>query len=397
MVVNGWLCILRSLYRRVSRTTRSEKPELGQNKSIDSSATQYHQLYRISSHIYLISSHIYFKMDTLPHPPTPLTAPYKQINSSTITADIYLPPPQPPQSDNEPTHYPVLINIHGGAFMLGHSRMVSLPQISDCLARGWIVAVPNHRLCPGVDVLSGPMADIRDFLAWIYAGQDQDGLDSFLQGQEKEYRVDRERVMAFGTSSGGFLALSLGYDVPRRPKAILDFYGAVHFTHPSWTQPLPHVKSMLPSFEPEFLAKVYTEFPIPTSSGISLEGPSGARNKPDFSRPRDAFALTQIANGNVLRAIFPPECGDIRTIDPVVRVETEEAFPPTFIVHGDRDRMVSVEVSRELYRVLRERGVECGIVEVEGEDHTFAMGMEVGSRTWIRQREGFEWLEKVIR
>ncbi|KAL4770992.1 Alpha/Beta hydrolase protein [Aspergillus nidulans var. acristatus] len=339
---------------------------------------------------------------TLPSPPPPLTTSYKQINSSTITADIYLPPSQPSQSNSEPIHYPVLINIHGGAFMLGHSRMVSLPQICDCLARNWIVAVPNHRLCPGVDVLSGPMADIRDFLAWIYA--DQDGLDAFLEKQDRDgngngkgkYRVDKDRVMAFGTSSGGFLALSLGYDVPRPPRAILDFYGAVHFTHPSWTQPLAHVKSMLPPFEPEFLAKVYEEFPIPTTSGISLEGQSSASNKPDFSRPRDAFVLTQIANGNVLRVIFPPECGDIRIIDPVLRVQTGEGFPPTFIVHGDRDRMVSVEVSRELYRVLKERGVECGIVEVEGEDHTFALGMEVGSRTWERQREGFDWLERVI-
>ncbi|KAL4991793.1 Alpha/Beta hydrolase protein [Aspergillus falconensis] len=336
-------------------------------------------------------------MDNISSPPPPLTTAYKQINSSIITADIYLPPPQPSQSNNEPAQYPVLINIHGGAFMLGHSGMVSLPQISDCLARGWIVAVPNHRLCPGVDVLSGPMADIREFLAWIYADQDHDGLDSFLQGQGKGYRVDKERVMAFGTSSGGFLALSLGYDVPRPPRAILDFYGAVHFTHPSWTQPLPHVKSMLPPFEPEFLQQVYTEFPIPTTSGISLEGQAGTSNKPDFSRPRDAFALTQIANGNVLGVIFPPGCGDIRSIDPVARVGKERSFPPTFIVHGDQDRMVSVEVSRELYRVLKERRVECGIVEVEGEDHTFALGMEVGSRTWERQREGFEWLERVIR
>ncbi|KAL4993185.1 Alpha/Beta hydrolase protein [Aspergillus recurvatus] len=338
-----------------------------------------------------------YKMDTLPLPPPPLTTPYKQINSSTITADIYLPPPQPSQPNNEPTHCPVLINIHGGAFMLGHSRMVSLPQISDCLARGWIVAAPNHRLCPGVDVLSGPVADIRDFLAWIYADQYEGGLDSFLQGQGKGYRVDKERVMAFGTSSGGFLALSLGYDVPRPPKAILDFYGAAHFTHPSWTQPLPHVKSMLPPFESDFLAKVYTEFPIPTTSGISLEGQAATSNKPDFSRSRDAFALTQIANGNVLRVIFPPECGDIRGVDPVARIKKGDGFPPTFIVHGDRDRMVSVEVSRELYRVLKERGVQCGIVEVEGEDHTFALGMDVGSRTWERQREGFEWLERVIR
>lgn len=92
--------------------------------------------------------------------------------------------------------------------MLGHSSMVSMPQITDCLARGWIVLCPNHRLCPGIDVRSGAMADIRDLLGWIYDGS----LDQFLEKQEQgehKYKTDTDRVMAFGTSSGGFLALAL--------------------------------------------------------------------------------------------------------------------------------------------------------------------------------------------
>jgi acetyl esterase/lipase len=173
----------------------------------------------------------------------------------------------------------------------------------------------------------------------------------------------------------------------------------VHFTHPFWRAPLPHVKSKLPGdgFAPEFLQRVYAEFPIPTTSGISLEGQSegqSAPNKPDFSRPRDAFALTQIANGTVLDAIFPSACGDVAEIDPVARIE--EGFPPTAIVHGDADRMVPVDVSRRLFEVLKEKGVECELVEVPGEDHTFAMGMEVGSRAWEVSRRGFEFLERVI-
>ena len=59
--------------------------------------------------------------------------------------------------------------------------------------------------------------------------------------------------------------------------------------------------------------------------------------------------------------------------------------------------MMSIEVSRELLRVLQREGVECGMVEVPGEGHTFAMGMEAGSRTWELQREGFDFLERVIR
>ncbi|KAL3465166.1 Alpha/Beta hydrolase protein [Aspergillus heterothallicus] len=321
-------------------------------------------------------------------PSQPLTTIYKEINSSKISVDIYL----PPQNASTDHKYPVLINIHGGAFMLGHSGMVSMPQIDDCLERGWIVAVPNHRLCPGVDLLNGPVADMRDFLAWIYAGH----LEEFLQGEGKsQYKVDLDRVLAFGTSSGGYLALALGFDTPRAPAAILDFYGAVHFSHPFWRKPLSHVKSNLPpaGFEPAFLQKVYDEYPVPTTSGISLEGQKQS-NKPDFSRPRDAFALTQIANGTVLDAIFPASAGKLEDVDPVSRVTS--AFPPTFIVHGDSDRMVPVDLSRKLFDVLKKNQAKCGMVEVEGEDHTFALGMEVGGKTWVTSRKGFEWLEEVI-
>lgn len=142
---------------------------------------------------------------------------------------------------------------------------------------------------------------------------------------------------------------------------------------------------------------MYTEFPIPTTSGISLEGQGqgqDAPNKPDFSRPRDAFALTQIADGTVLDAIFPAACGDVTEIDPVARVE--EGFPATAIVHGDADMMVSVDVSRKLFDVLKGKGVECELIEVPGEDHTFAMGMEVGSRAWEVSRRGFDFLERII-
>src|SRR5690348_10818460 len=88
--------------------------------------------------------------------------------------------------------------------MLGHSRMVSLPQVNDCLERGWIVLVPNHRLCPGVNLLEGPMQDIRDLLSWVYDGH----LDVVLSDYGP-YRADLENVAAFGTSSGGHLALGL--------------------------------------------------------------------------------------------------------------------------------------------------------------------------------------------
>ncbi|KAI9043549.1 uncharacterized protein KD926_003319 [Aspergillus affinis] len=362
-------------------------------------------------------------------PPKPLTTIYKEINGTKITTDIYLP-------ENAPHHekYPVLITIHGGAFMLGHSSLISLPQVDDCLARGWIVVAPNHRLCPQVNIAEGPVRDCRDFLEWVYADE---GLDGFLSevsssstgsgvesgsgpeegnGKSKRvWQVDKEKVMAMGTSSGGFLALALGYDTPRPPRAILNFYGAVHFTHTFWTQPLPHVQKTLPPLDPEFIRQVYSEVPVPIQSGISLEGQTQSQSQgqtqtppspgPNPKSPRDLFALTQIANGTVLSTCLssssssstpsPLSEEEIRTIDPVYRIHP--TFPPTCIIHGTADRMVPAFLSKELLSRLQEEEVRCEMVDVEGEDHTFAMGMKVGSRTWEVQRRGFEFLEEVIR
>lgn len=145
--------------------------------------------------------------------------------------------------------------------------------------------------------------------------------------------------------------------------------------------------------------KVYEEIPVPTDSSVSLEGQteSGASTGLDFSRPRDAFAFTQIASGNVLAAVYPDsekEDPTFKAVDPVQNIGP--SFPPTYIVHGLDDTMVPICLSRELFARLKEEGVGCGMTEVPGEGHTFAALMEVGSRTWWLQREGFDFLEGFI-
>lgn len=90
--------------------------------------------------------------------------------------------------------------------MLGSSKMINLDQVQDCLDRGWIVLAPNHRLCPQVNLLEGPIQDCRDLLGWVY----DSGLEKHIEkSSAKTYKLDLEHVFAFGTSSGGTLALSL--------------------------------------------------------------------------------------------------------------------------------------------------------------------------------------------
>ncbi|KAL1846641.1 hypothetical protein Plec18170_009070 [Paecilomyces lecythidis] len=293
---------------------------------------------------------------------SPLEVIYKTINDSQITTDIYLPSPNTTDGKH---YYPV--------------------------DRGWIVVVPNHRLCPQVNILEGPIQDCRDLLRWIYDGH----LDAVLAGKEDtaKFSCDLDRVIAFGTSSGGTIALSLGYDVERPVAAIYDLYGPAKFSDPFWTAELPHVAAKLPpGLTTEFINQVYQEHPVPTRGGVSLEGQAESRGGPDFSDPRQAFALTQIAQGKVIHACYPPD--NRGPIDPVENISPR--FPPTFIVHGAKDTMVTIEVSRALFAALKENGVECDMIEVPDEDHTFAAKMEVGSRTWNLQRQGFDFLQRVI-
>lgn len=198
-------------------------------------------------------------------------------------------------------------------------------------------------------------------------------------------------------------------------KGIVDFYGAVHFEHPSWNNPIPGLQAILPTnhLSEETLRKVY-DLPAPIDSSVSLEGfqsdePKPQRQsqpqegtkegpKPNFSNPRDCFAFTHLANGTVIDAIYPPSArdgdGGFKPVDPIMNITP--SFPPTYIIHGLEDGMVSIDLSRALLGELEKNGVQCGMTEVPGEGHTFVAGMDVGSPTWERQLAGFEFLGGVI-
>jgi hypothetical protein len=81
-------------------------------------------------------------------------------------------------------------------------------------------------------------------------------------------------------------------------------YGPCNFSDEFWTTPLPHVAAKLPPnlFDP-FLNRVFDDNPVPVTGGVSLEGQ--APGIPDFTDPRQAYALTRIARGEVMNAVWP--------------------------------------------------------------------------------------------
>lgn len=321
------------------------------------------------------------------------------MTAESLSTTLLLPPRTP-----RPAPLPVII-LHGGAFMLGHSRMNSMLQIQDCLERGWIVVAPNHRLCPQVNVIEGPISDCRDLLRFVQDGKLEQHLPS-------GWSVDQDRIVAMGTSAGGHLSYSLtfppeklGLDpetAPRPPLAILDFYGPKLFSDHSWRTPLEGMKvpPLLPGLEEE----VFAEKPVAIKGGPSLEGQRGGpgssstvptgEQKPNA---RLAWALNKVKNGKVLEVLLPEGTRDpslYDAIDPIANITP--SHPPTCIVHGNKDFMVPYHLSTKMYEELEKGGIECAFVEVEDEGHTFCGAMEKGSKTWNKQREGFDWLEKIV-
>jgi acetyl esterase/lipase len=99
--------------------------------------------------------------------------------------DVYLP-------DSGDGPFPVLLNIHGGAFAMGNKRDVRLLPLLRGLPRGYAVVSVNYRLSVEAIFPAG-IQDVKAAIRW-------------LRAHASEYLLDAERIVAWGNSSGGNFA-----------------------------------------------------------------------------------------------------------------------------------------------------------------------------------------------
>lgn len=130
-----------------------------------------------------------------------------------------------------PGPFPLVINIHGGGFMMGSRAMLNGAMLRALLARGVAVASVDYRL-------SGEAR-------FPAAVQDVKAAVRHLRANAAAYRLDPARFVAFGQSAGGNLAAMLGtsdgepgFDDPAlgnagvssRVQAVVDWFGPSDFT-----------------------------------------------------------------------------------------------------------------------------------------------------------------------
>lgn len=282
--------------------------------------------------------------------------------------------------------------IHAGAWIFGSSRLINADQLNDCLSRGWIVLSPQLRLCPQVDILEGPIGDTRACLAWVQSG----GLDRELSG--RGLAADLDRIAAYGMSSGGSLALCLGFDVPKPVRAVFAMCPAIMCGHPRWFMSVEEM-AKLPGMDLQFMQQVYHEQPIPVEGGVRLDGewcPLKIIREP-WLTSRSAFMYAHMASGTLLNVCYPKgvKTGDFQPIDPYLNVT--EKFPSTCIAQGTEDTFVPLEAPEGLVEKLRNVRVRAQLIMIPGAGHMFTATMKPGDVTYELQRRGFDFLQETFK
>lgn len=239
-----------------------------------------------------------------------LDIPYATV-SNAQRLDIYLP-------DEGHGPFPVILSIHGGAWLAGDKRDGQEKPMLEGLKRGYAVVSINYRLSREAK-WPAQIHDCKAAVRWIRANA-------------KGYRLDPDRIAAWGGSAGGHLSAMLGTsgdvqsledstqgnaDQSSRVQAVVDWFGPTDFSKMD-----------------EQLKESAVEHPMHHSVSQSPEAVLLGRN------PEEAPAL-------------------VKEADPATYVSSDD--PPFLIQHGLEDNLVpfqgSVLLARKLGKVLGYRKV----------------------------------------
>ena len=107
-------------------------------------------------------------------------------------------------------------------------------QVQHLIRNGILPVSVDYRLCPEVNIVDGPMRDVKDAYVWA-----RKQLSSLKLYSSPYLQIDDSRVAVIGWSTGGTLALTLGWtpqDV-KAPDAILSLYCPTDYEDPCKSHP----------------------------------------------------------------------------------------------------------------------------------------------------------------
>jgi len=227
---------------------------------------------------------------------------------------------------------PVLVQVHGGAWMIGAKEHQGIPLMQHMASQGWVCVSVNYRLAPK-HRFPTQIVDVKRALAWV-------------KEHVAEYGGDPDYVVITGGSAGGHLA-ALAALTPGDP-------------------------AYQPGFED---ADTFVRAAVPVYPVLDLAGASGL---PSAEQMRDHFLAPKVVGATLDEAREVFEAGS-----PLLRI-TPDA-PDFFVLHGTRDSLVDVNQARVFVRRLRDvSNASVVYAELPGAQHAFDIFHSVRSGHVVR-------------
>lgn len=240
---------------------------------------------------------------------------YTTHTGKDITLDLLM--PQIPEDACE-KRYPLIVFIQGSAWHFPDTNY-EIPQLARFADDGFVVASVTHRNIEEGHPAPAFLQDVKTAIR-------------FLRANAEQYHIDPDKVLAFGTSSGGNTALLLG----------------------------------LTGDMPEFKTDEYPEFSDSVCAVIDCFGPTDLTAFLESPQPEvrsEAAALFTLFCGGTLDKEL------LKKMSPINYVQEGKSYVPFMIAHGSADPTVSFSQSEQLVKRLEECGAQVSFICVDGAVH----------------------------
>jgi acetyl esterase/lipase len=214
---------------------------------------------------------------------------------------------------------PVLLQIHGGAWMIGSKEQQGLPLMYQLAQHGWICVAINYRLSPRA-TWPDHLLDCKRALAWV-------------KEHIGEYGGDPDRIVVTGGSAGGHLTAMLGLTA----------------NDPRFQPDFESVDTSVAAFVPLYGVYDFTD----------RDGIRGTRDP--LRRSLERHIVKRLREDD-------PEIFDLAS--PMSHVR--DGVPPCLVVHGELDTLAPVEEARAFVGLLRAVSTQpVAYAELPGAHHAF--------------------------
>jgi acetyl esterase/lipase len=257
---------------------------------------------------------------------------YRKAAGRRLKLDVY----RPAGPVEAGARRPVVLQIHGGAWIIGDKREQGLPLLKYLASHGWVGFNVNYRLSPAA-TFPDHLVDLKAALVWIREHAD-------------DYGIDPDFVVVTGGSAGGHLTAMMALtandpayqpgfeDADTSVQAAVPFYGVYDFTDRQGTA------------------------------------------APEMRR----WMLEPL----IMKAFFDDDPEAFHRASPLDRIHPDA--PPFLIVHGDKDTLAPVADARLFAEDLRAVSTsEVIYVELHGAQHAFDVFGSPRTRRMVQAVERF--------